>query len=80
MLVSIGKNSQKKNSTKTYSVNIVVLARGIDIMVQEMNEGDQITVVLPSSLAFGDKGNEAFKIPPFTPVVYEIELLRVKDK
>ena len=56
------------------------IARGIDIMVQEMNEGDMITAVFPSTLAFGDKGNEAFKIPPFTPVVYEIELLRVKDK
>ena len=65
---------------RSFEVGKDQIARGIDIMVQEMNEGDQITVVLPSSLAFGDKGDEAFKIPPFTPVVYEIELLQVKDK
>ena len=56
------------------------VARGIDVIVQEMNEGDQITAIFPSSLAFGDKGNEEFKIPPFTPVVYEIELLKVERK
>lgn len=56
------------------------IARGIDIMVQEMNEGDQITAVFPSPLVFGDKGDAVLNIPPFTPVVYEIELLRVEDK
>jgi FKBP-type peptidyl-prolyl cis-trans isomerase len=45
-----------------------------------MNEGDQITAVFPSSLVFGDKGDAVFQIPPFTPVVYEIELLRVVGK
>ena len=54
------------------------VARGIDIMVLEMNEGDQITVVFPSSLAFGDNGNEEYGIPPFTPVVYDIELVKVR--
>ena len=56
------------------------VARGIDIMVQEMNEGDQVTAIFPSSLAFDDKGSTVFNIPPFTPVVYEIELLRVMNK
>ena len=49
-------------------------------MVQEMNEGDQITAVFPSSLVFGDKGSTVFDIPPFTPLVYEIELFRVEGK
>jgi len=56
------------------------IARGIEIIVQEMNEGDQITAIIPSSLAFGEKGNEDYGIPPFTPVVFDIELLRVVTK
>ena len=56
------------------------VARGLEIIVQEMNEGDQITAILPSSVAFGDKGYEAYRIPPFTPLVYEIELLKVERK
>lgn len=63
----------------TFEVGKDQVARGVDVMVQEMNEGDQITVILPSSLAYGDKGSDLFNIPPFTPVVFEIELLRVKD-
>ena len=64
----------------TFEIGKDQVARGIDIIVKEMNEGDQITALFPSSLAFGDKGSTDFDIPPFTPVVYELELLRVKDK
>lgn len=64
----------------TFVVGKDQVARGVDIMVLEMNEGDQISVVLPSSLAYGDKGSDLYNIPPFTPVVFDIELLRVKDK
>lgn len=68
------------NDPCTFVVGKDQIARGVDIMVQEMNEGDQITVVVPSSLAFGDMGSEVYGIPPFTPVVYEIELLKVMKK
>lgn len=53
------------------------VARGIDIIVQNMSEGDRVTVVLPSSYAFGEKGFQDFQIPPYTPVVYDIELVRI---
>lgn len=65
---------------RSFEVGKDQVARGIDIMVREMNEGDQITAIFPSSYAFGDKGSTDFGIPPFTPVVYELELLRVMDK
>lgn len=61
----------------SFTIGTGEMSRGIDIMVQEMNEGDQITVILPSSLVFGDNGSEVYNIPPFTPVVYDIELLKV---
>lgn len=65
---------------RSFEVGKDQVARGIDIIIQEMNEGDQITAIFPSSLAFGDKGDQYLNIPPFTPVVYDIELLRVKNK
>lgn len=61
----------------TFEVGKDQISRGIDVMVQDMCVGDQVTVVLPSSYAFGEKGNEVFQIPPYTPVVYDIELLRI---
>jgi FKBP-type peptidyl-prolyl cis-trans isomerase len=53
------------------------VARGLDIILMEMREGDKITMVLPSSLAFGDKGFMELNISPYTPLVYEVELLGV---
>lgn len=50
---------------------------GWDVLVPYMREGDRVTMILPSSLAFGEKGNEEMNIPPYTPVIYELELLRI---
>ena len=61
----------------TFEIGKDEVARGIEVIVQNMCVGDQVTVVLPSSYAFGDKGNEVFQIPPYTPVVYTIELLKI---
>lgn len=66
------------DNPRVFEVGKGQVARGFDVMVQEMNEGDQITVVFPSSLAFGDNGSDEHNIPPFTPVVYDIELLKVR--
>lgn len=65
---------------RSFEVGKNEVARGIEIMVQEMNVGDKVTAVFPSSIAFGERGNEMFNIPPNTPVVYDIELLRIVEK
>jgi FKBP-type peptidyl-prolyl cis-trans isomerase len=46
-------------------------------MVSQMSVGDEILMVVPSSLAFGDRGNEQFNILPYTPVVFDVELLNI---
>ena len=74
---SVFDNSTDPEHPTTFEIGKDEVARGIDIMVQNMCVGDQMTVVLPSSYAFGEKGNEVFKIPPYTPVVYELELLKI---
>ena len=70
-------NSTTPEHPLTFDVGKDQVARGMDVMVQNMCVGDQVTVVMPSSYAFGEKGNEVFRIPPYTPVVYDIELLRI---
>ena len=61
----------------TFEIGKDQVARGIDVIVQNMCEGDQVTVVLPSSYVFGEKGSEVFQIPPYTPLVYDVELLKI---
>lgn len=74
---SVFDNSTDPEHPISFEVGKDQISRGVDAMVQNMCVGDQVTVVFPSSLAFGDKGNEVFQIPPYTPVVYDIELLKI---
>lgn len=53
---------------------------GIDEAIGLMNEGDKALVILPSGLAWGDKGSSTGIIPPFTSIIYELELVSVKTR
>lgn len=50
---------------------------GIEQALLLMNEGEKASLIIPSFLAFGEKGSSTGFIPPFTPVKYEVELLKV---
>ena len=50
----------------------------IEIALHHINVGGIIQVVCPSEYAFGSKGSSSGIIPPFTSVVYQIELLEVR--
>jgi hypothetical protein len=49
---------------------------GLATALAAMSEGEKAELVLPSALAFGAKGL-ADIVPPFTSVVYEVEVLKV---
>lgn len=51
---------------------------GWDAFVTNMCVGDRVTMILPSTLAFGEKGSDEYNIPPYTPVIYELELLKIE--
>lgn len=48
---------------------------GWQIMLTQMQEGDDVTVYIPSGLAYGIRGSGS--IPPNTNLVFDIELLEV---
>jgi FKBP-type peptidyl-prolyl cis-trans isomerase len=39
------------------------------------SRGEKRTIVIPSQFAFGDSGSSTGIIPPFTPLVYEVQVL-----
>jgi FKBP-type peptidyl-prolyl cis-trans isomerase len=51
---------------------------GLEKAIGKMHEGDKALVIIPSELAFGADGSVEGIVPPFTPVVFEIELINVK--
>ena len=54
------------------------LIKGLEIGVRRMHEGERAKFIIPSHLAFGNAGTANGIVPPFTTVIYEVELLKVQ--
>ncbi|HAM98260.1 MAG TPA: hypothetical protein DCQ26_06585 [Marinilabiliales bacterium] len=53
---------------------------GLEEAIGRMREGEKAVVILPSDLAWGEKGSSTGIIPPFTSVIYEVELLKAESR
>ncbi len=53
--------------------------RGIEKALHLMKAGGKAKIILPSQLAYGSQGSSTGIVPPFTSVVYELELVSVID-
>lgn len=52
--------------------------KGLEIAAHLMRLGDQGRFVFPSAVAFGPRGSSSGIIPPWTPVLYDIEVVGVE--
>jgi|SRR6185312_3143411 len=59
-----------------YTKNIALIQGWIKVLAQ-MNEGEKVRVLIPSAMAYGVRG--AAKIEPYTPLIFDIEVVRVKS-
>lgn len=56
----------------------MMVIKGIDEVIGLMKVGSAVKIVIPSHLAFGESGSVNGLVPPFTPLVYEIEILSAR--
>ncbi len=52
--------------------------KGLEEAIGTMRQGDHSLFIMPSKLAFGEKGSSNGSIPAYTSVIFEVELLDVK--
>lgn len=52
------------------------MIKGFEEGVKMMNKGDKAIVLLPSKLAYGERGQSA--IAPHTPLIFELELVEIE--
>ena len=52
------------------------VVQGMALALSAMSEGERATFVMPSKSAFGVRGL-ADIVPPFTPVIYEVEVVKI---
>ena len=57
----------------TFSINSGSVIRGFDIATRFMLKGEKGIALIPSHLAYGDKGS-GDKIPPFATLIFELEM------
>jgi len=55
-----------------------VLISGLEQALAYMSEGEKAMIILPSSLAFGEKGDNFGIIPPYTSLVYTLEVIKME--
>ena len=67
-------SSVERGEPFTFTVGAGQVIPGWDATVSNMKVGDKVTVLIPSDLAYGE-GTRG--IPPYTPLVFDIELLEV---
>ncbi len=51
--------------------------KGIETAISLMKQGEKAKFIIPSQLAYGMAGSSTGIIPPYTTVIYEIELLKL---
>lgn len=54
------------------------IIEGLELALKYMREGGKAKIIIPSQLAFGNNGSSTGIVPPYTSVVYEVTLLKVK--
>lgn len=52
--------------------------KGLNYVIGRLKLGENAKIILPSRLAFGENGSSNGTVPPYTPLVYEIELIDLK--
>ena len=52
--------------------------KGMEIGLVKMRQGGKAKFIIPSHLAFGEKGSSTGQVPPYTTVIYEVEVIKVK--
>ncbi len=53
------------------------VVKGLEEGIGLMREGERAILIMPSQLAFGKKGSSTGIIPPFTTVIFKVEILSV---
>lgn len=56
------------------------MLKGSELMLRKMKAGGKMRAIVPSALMFGKEGSSNNTIKPYTPLIVDVELVRVQTK
>ena len=69
-------SSVDRNQPFEFVVGQGQVIRGWDEALSMMHVGEKVKIILPSRIAYGERGAGG-SIPPFAPLMFEVELLEI---
>lgn len=69
-------NPQSGGKPAQFQVGVGMIIPGWEEGIMTMNKGEKATLIIPSTLAYGPRGNQA--IPPNSVLLFDIELLDIQ--
>jgi FKBP-type peptidyl-prolyl cis-trans isomerase FkpA len=70
-------NAQRPYAPLSLKIGAPGIIPGFEQGVMQMKKGGKATVIIPSSLGYGEQGMQGGMIGPFTPLIFELELIEV---
>lgn len=52
--------------------------KGLNIVIGTLKKGETAKIIVPSRLAFGEKGSSNGSVPPYTPIVFDLKIIDIK--
>lgn len=72
-------SSKKQNKPLLFEFGRQIENKGVEEALSMMPEGSRLQIIVPSALGFGEEGRGEF-VPPYSPLVYKIEMLDIVTK
>ena len=81
--VMFDSNMRPKNPV-VFALGSHQVIRGWEVAFKNLRAGSKATLIVPSSMAYGEEGllnasNGSYIVPPYTPLVFEVEIASVKQ-
>lgn len=70
--------SSRNNTPFNFTVGAGQSILGFDQGISLMHKGDKATLLIPSGLAYGEKGSQSGSIPPNAVLIFDVEVTEVK--
>lgn len=73
----IDPNPRTGNLFTTSSFDLSKVVKGFQEALLKLRVGDRVRAIMPSTIGYGTTGNSDGRVPPYSPLVFDIEVISI---